>query len=143
MVDQVKVGRAVGVREDYTQGVRELARILKESGAEKICMVPGNNDLPEVMKAELPFAEYLEPNSVIDIGGISCTLGHEWFNTTAPAQWSFYGHGLTGETWTPDKNDLENGICRFNVSWGANLILLPERKLHRFPNAPTYRWGKV
>lgn len=143
MVDQVKVGRAVGVREDYAQGVRELAQILKDSGAEKIYMVPGNNDVPEIMKEELPFAEFVEPNSVIDILGISCALGHVCFETNAPAQWSFYGHGFTGETWSPEMNDLEKGICRFNVIRGAALILLPERKMYQFPNAPLYRWGKV
>lgn len=143
MVDQVKVGRAVGVREDYAQGVRELAQILKESGAEKIYMVPGNNDVPEIMKEELPFAEFVEPNTVVDICGISCALGHVSFLTNAPARWSFYGHGFTGETWSPEMNDLENGICRFNVIRGTAVILLPERKMHQFPNAPLYRWGKI
>ena len=142
-VDQVKVGRAIGVQEDYEQGLRELAQILKESGAEKIYVVPGNNDVPELMKAEMPFAEYLEPNSVVDIDGISCALGHVSFLTDAPAQWSFYGHGFTGETWSPEKNDLEKGICRFNVIRGAALILLQERKMYQFPNAPLYHWGKV
>lgn len=141
--DEVKVGRSIGVREEYTRNVARLAQILKNSGAEKIYCVPGNNDLWEVLEQQLPFAKLLQPNSVVDIGGISCALGHTCFETNAPAQWSFYGHGLTGETWSPEKNDLQEGICRFNVIWGTTVTLLPQRKQFRFPNPKTYYWGKI
>ena len=141
--DEVKVGRCVGVQEEYTRNVAQLAQILKDSGAEKIYCVPGNNDLWDVLAQQLPFATLLQPNSIVDIGGISCALGHVCFETNAPAQWSFYGHGLTGETWSPDKNNLQEGICRFNVIWGITVTLLPQRKQYRFPFPKTYCWGKV
>lgn len=141
--DEVKVGRSIGVLEEYTQNVAQLARILKNSGAEKIYAVPGNNDIWEVLEAQLPFAELLQPNTVVEIGGITCALGHICCETTAPAQWSFYGHGLTGETWSPEKNDLRDGICRFNVIWGTSVTLLQERKQFRFPSPKTYHWGRI
>lgn len=141
--DEVKVGRCVGVQEEYTRNVAQLAQILKDSGAEKIYCVPGNNDLWDVLEQQLPFATLLQPNSIVNIGGISCALGHVCFETNAPAQWSFYGHGLTGETWSPDKNNLQEGICRFNVIWGITVTLLPQRKQYRFPFPKTYCWGKV
>lgn len=142
-VDEVKAGRMINTEEEYTRGVRKMAQILRSSGAEKIYAVPGNNDIPDVLRRELPFAQMVEPNTVVEIGGISCALGHICYETNAPAQWSFYGHGLTGETWSPDRNDLQNGVCRFNVIWGSSVILLPQRTLYRFPKPKTYHWGKI
>ncbi len=80
----------------------------------------------------MPVAQYVEPNSVIEIGGVRCAIGHECYNTTADAQWSFYGHGLTGETWSPDKNSDLNSTCRFNVTWGAKVFLLPDMQVFNF-----------
>lgn len=141
--DEVKAGRMFSVKEEYTQKIRQLADILKTSGAEKIYAVPGNNDIWEVLQEQLPFAELVQPNTVVDIYGISCTLGHICYETNAPARWTFYGHGLTGETWTREKNDLPSGICRFNVIWGSSVILLPEREIFYFPNPKTYHWGRI
>ena len=128
---------------EYTQGVKRIAQILKNSGAEKIYAVPGNNDIESVLRRELDFAEVVAPNTVVDIGGISCALGHICYETTAPAQWSFYGHGLTGETWSPEKNNLQNGTCRFNICWGISVILLPEREQFCFSQPKTYHWGRI
>lgn len=142
-VDEVKAGRMFNTEPEYTQGVKRIAQILKNSGAEKIYAVPGNNDIESVLRRELDFAEVVAPNTVVDIGGISCALGHICYETTAPAQWSFYGHGLTGETWSPEKNNLQNGTCRFNICWGISAILLPERKQFRFASPKTYYWGRI
>ena len=131
-VDEVKAGRMINTEEEYETGLIKLARILKESGADKIYINPGNNDIPALMKKHLDFAEYVEPNSQIEICGITCTVGHECYLTTKESQWSFYGHGLTGETWSPDKNSDLNSICRFNVTWGAKVFLLPDMKMFNF-----------
>lgn len=142
-VDEVKAGRMFNAEPEYTQGVKRMAQILQNSGAEKIYAVPGNNDIEAVLRRELDFAEVVKPNTVVDIGGISCTLGHICYETTTPAEWSFYGHGTTGETWSPDKNDLQNGTCRFNICWGISVILLPERKQFRFSSPKAYHWGRI
>ena len=137
------MGRCLDLEEEYTQTVDKLAQILKNSGAEKIYLVPGNNDVPEILEKLMPFAQLVKPNSVVDIEGISCTLGHACTETNAPAQWSFYGHGLTGETWKPEMNNLQEGICRFNVIKGISVILLPQRKQFRFFTTGLYHWGRI
>ena len=142
-VDEVKAGRMFNTKPEYIQGVRQIAGILRNSGAEKIYAVPGNNDIEDVLHTELDFAEVVPTNTVVDICGISCALGHICYETTAPAQWSFYGHGTTGETWRPEKNDLQHGTCRFNICWGISVFLLPERKQFRFPSPKIYHWGKI
>lgn len=130
--DEVKVGRMINTEDEYTAGLITIAEILKNSGAKKIYVTPGNNDIPDLIRKLMPFAEYVEPNSVVEICGITCTLGHECYNTTAQAQWSFYGHGLTGETWSPDMNADLNGTCRFNATWGNKVFLLPDMKVFNF-----------
>lgn len=142
-VDEVKAGRMFNAEPEYTQGVKRIAQILKNAGAEKVYAVPGNNDIERVLRKELDFAEVVPTNTVVEIGGISCALGHICYETTAPAQWSFYGHGVTGETWSPDKNDVKNGVCRFNICWGISVFLLPERKQFCFPSPKAYHWGKI
>ncbi len=131
-VDEVKVGRMINTEEEYEAGLKVIAEILKNSGAKKIIVTSGNNDLPDMIRRYMPFAQYVQPNSVVEIEGISCAIGHECFNTTADARWSFYGHGLTGETWSPDKNGDLTDTCRFNVTWGQTLILLPELEKFNF-----------
>ena len=131
-VDEVKVGRMINTEEEYEEGLVQITEILRNSGAKKIYITSGNNDLPDMIRAYMPFAQYVEPNSVIEIEGISCALGHECFNTTAKAQWSFYGHGLTGETWSDDKNTDLNAECRFNATWGNKVILIPDMKIFNF-----------
>ncbi len=131
-VDEVKVGRMINTEEEYEAGLKIITEILRNSGAKQIYLTSGNNDLPDMIRKYIPFAEFVEPNTVVEIAGIKCALGHECFNTTAKAQWSFYGHGLTGETWSQDQNEDLNGICRFNVSWGSKVILIPEMKMFNF-----------
>lgn len=131
-VDEVKAGRMINTEEEYEAGLRVLADILKNSGAKEIYIVPGNNDIPELLKKHLPFAKYTQPDTQITVAGITCTLGHAWFEATKESRWSFYGHGLTGEVWRPEMNaDLQN-TCRFNVIWGPTVLLPEEQKQFHF-----------
>lgn len=137
-VDEIKSGRMPGTQQEYTQRIAQLAQILRESGAEKIYAVPGNNDILPILKEYLPFAELVTPNTVVNICGIDCALGHSCTETIAPAQWSFYGHGFSGETWSVDQNDLFGKKCRFNGIWGYSVFQMPSRRMIYFPVAPEF-----
>lgn len=63
-VDEVKAGYIPDVREEYAQGAAKLAEILKQAGAENIYVIPGSNDIPEVLEQLLPFAEFSLPDSL-------------------------------------------------------------------------------
>lgn len=134
-VDEIKAGRmpAFLVQAEYEAGLARMGEILKKSGARTVYAVPGNNDIVQLMEQYLSFAQIIEPNTLLTIAGVSCNLGHAWYEATKESQWSFYGHGLTGETWKPELNTDLNGKCRFNASWGATLILPEEGKLFSFP----------
>ena len=65
-VEEVKASRIPGVREEYAQGAAQLAEILKQAGAENIYVIPGKDDIAEVLTQYLPFAKFSLPD---DLGG--------------------------------------------------------------------------
>lgn len=125
--DELKVGRIKACHEEYKQKVRIISDILKGSGAGKLYGVCGNNDIEAVMTDALPECEFVSPGSVIDICGIKCALGHGHTDIIGDFEWAFYGHGITGEAWSADKNNIKEGVCRFNAIWSFSVIDLPER----------------
>ena len=66
---------------------------------------------------------YSISGNVEKICGIDCLLVHGPSQVTDEAEWAFYGHGLTDETWSPDKNDVKKGKCRFNAIWNFSLAV--------------------
>ena len=114
MADEVKVGRIQGTRNEYVSKIKLLLEVLRESGA-RVIIVPGNNDLPDVIRRLLPAAEMYPINSVVEIDGVECRVGHQVTRMTYDKKWSFYGHGFTGEEWDYSKNDSEKE-CRFNAA---------------------------
>lgn len=135
-VDEVKAGRIPGTRDEYENGLKIICNILNNSGA-GVYGVCGNNDIPELVKKYLPNAHITETADIVDICGVDCLLTHSPEDVTGNAQWSFYGHGLGAETWSEDKNDIVNGVCRFNAIWHSSLIVMPQRKLYAFGHPAT------
>lgn len=136
-VDEVKAGRMINTCDEYECGVKSISKILNDSGA-KIYAVCGNNDILEILNKYLPNAEVSMPGNVVNICGTDCLLVHGVTEVTDEAEWVFYGHGLTGETWSPDKNNIKSGRCRFNAIWNLSAIILPERK-HYIIKHPEFR----
>lgn len=133
-VDEVKAGRMINTEEEYESGVKTLSDIILNSGAKEIYIVCGNNDVKSVIEKYFYSAKILEPNTTIDLCGISCTFGHGHYEATNPAEWYFYGHGFTGENWSEDKNNIKKGICRFNAARNPSVIIMPERERFLFPS---------
>lgn len=120
MADEVKAGRIPLMRDEYLHKIEVMAKMLRESGAKRIIIVPGNNDLTDEIKALLPEAEIYPENSVTEIDGRPCRLSHSVKALTPDGKWCFYGHGFTGETWEYSMN-TEGGECRFNVCNGVTV----------------------
>ena len=83
--------------------INVIADILRESGAELI-VVPGNNDIATEIEKLLPGARVVKNNTKIEIDGVECRVGHEVSSMTFDKTWSFYGHGFTGDRWSPSEN---------------------------------------
>ena len=63
-VDEVKASYIPNVQEEYTEGAAKLSAILKNSGAEKIYVQAGENDIPEVLAQLLPFGIFQLPEDL-------------------------------------------------------------------------------
>ena len=128
--DEVKAGRMSEVREEYVYKIKILCQMLRESNAELI-VVPGNNDIPEEINKLLPNAKIVKNNTLIEIDGVECRVGHQVHSMTFDKRWSFYGHGFTGDQWEPSMNK-ENGELRFNACHGPTVCSLSDNKFHTF-----------
>jgi len=129
--DEVKVGRIPGTRFEYLSKIRIILDAMRESGA-RLIIVPGNNDLPDEILKIVPQAEVYPVNTELTIDGVECRVGHQVMKMTFDKNWHFYGHGLTGEEWSYDKN-VEGGHCRFNATWGSFVCCLSENKFFILP----------
>ncbi len=63
-VGEVKASCIPDVQEEYRDGVLQIAEILKNSGAEKIYITPGMDDIPHILQQLLPFAEFSLPEGI-------------------------------------------------------------------------------
>ena len=130
MADEVKVGRMPEVRDEYIEKIAEMAEILNNSGAEKIYIVPGNNDLPDEISRLVPTAQMMKNSWRIEVDGIEGRVGHQVTSINYDKQWAFYGHGYTGETWQYEQN-REGGECRFNACNGAFIVSFKDNKYYK------------
>lgn len=135
MADEVRVGRIPGTEYEYLTKIKVLIERMRQAGAERLIIVPGNNDLPDAIARLAPEAEIYPWNTRLTIDGVPCRVGHPVFKMTYDTDWSFYGHGFTKETWHPEDN-RPGQPCRFNVSYGSFVCCLSEGTFHYIP----YPW---
>lgn len=131
MADEVKAGRIPSTRYEYVTKIRVLLDAMNASGA-RLIIVPGNNDLPEEIQKLSPQAELYPVNTVLTLDGVACRVGHQVSLMTFDKDWSFYGHGLTGDSWRPEDN-VPGKPCRFNSSFGSYVYCLSQGKFFHIP----------
>ena len=131
MADEVKAGRIPGTRYEYVTKIKVLLDAMNASGA-RLIIVPGNNDLPDEIRKLSPRAELYPVDTVLTLDGVECRVGHQVHAMTFDKDWSFYGHGLTGDSWTLEDN-APGKPCRFNSSFGSFLYCLSEGKYFHLP----------
>ena len=119
--DELKAGRVESTRPAWRATVPQILKIMSESGA-RVLIVPGNNDLEDELRVIAPNVEIIERNTVLDLYGTKVSLCHELnrMDPNVQADVYLYGHGLTGETRTPEDN-VRDGKRYFNAVWGATL----------------------
>ena len=97
MVDEVKVGRIPGTRDEYLHKLAVISEILNTSGAEEIIIVPGNNDLPCEIAGYIPTAIIVSPGSIVKVDGMEVRLSHSAKEFAGGTKWGFYEHGFTDD----------------------------------------------
>lgn len=119
LADELKAGRIEAVRPYWRAAAKKLGKMMEESGAQVI-IVPGNNDPEDELKALITTAQIVPRNAILEFSGKRVLLCHELnrMDETADADVFLYGHGLTGETRTPEDN-VREGKQYYNAVWGA------------------------
>lgn len=121
LADEIKAGRIEQVRPYWRAAVKELVKMMEDSGA-RVIIVPGNNDVEEMLREMCTSAEVVARNTVLNFSGKRVLLCHELnrMDESAEADIFLYGHGLTGETRTADDNIRETKQF-YNAVWGASV----------------------
>ena len=133
LADELKAGRIESVRPYWKESAKAILKIMEQSGA-RVIIVAGNNDLEEELRAFATTAEIVQRNTVLDLYGKKVLLCHELnrMDEGAQADVFLYGHGLTGETRTPEDNE-QNGKFYFNAVWGASVHVLEKGVYYMVP----------
>lgn len=127
--DELKVGWDVSAWDTYTKHVQILFDCMKESGS-KAYWVPGNNDLPDKIAEIAPFAEIVQPNTVLEIEGQRICVSHSREQIDNDADIYLYGHGCRlGETFEEELYASGPDRWHLNALRNSYGILLPEKKL--------------
>ena len=130
MADEVKAGRKPYTKAEYIFKISVMCDMLDKSGAERVIIVPGNNDLKDEVASLIPRAEIYAPNTVIELSGEEYRIGHEVWRMKFDRRVSFYGHGYTGETWNYDSNKVGEE-CRFNAHSNSHIYDLKTGRFFR------------
>ncbi len=130
VVDEVKVGRIPEVYYEYRSKLKVILGIMKDSGA-RIIIVPGNNDVPELIRELAPEAEVCPHDTAIELYGIPCRIGHSPVSMHHDKKWSFYGHTLRYDDWD-ERDNAKGENCRFNAIRGPYVCTVEDGQFYRF-----------
>lgn len=126
LADELKAGRIESMWPYWKEAAAEIIKMMERTPA-RVIIVPGNNDIEETLSGLVQRAEIMPRNTVLTLGGKTFQLCHELnrLDESIGADFCLYGHGLTGETRTPEDNE-RNGKRYYNASWGVSLHV-PEK----------------
>ncbi len=121
LADELKAGRIEAMRPYWKEAAQEIIRIIESTPA-RVLIVPGNNDIEDVLSGLVERAEVMPRNTVLSLGGKKFLLCHELnrLDESIEADVCLYGHGLTGETRTPEDN-VRGEKRYYNACWGVSL----------------------
>lgn len=131
MADEVKVGRIPGTEYEYLTKIKVLLRMMQESGARRLIIVPGNNDLPQEIQRLAPNAEVYPENTVLTFSGVPCLLSHQVPPLPPEFPYAFYGHSIRFDAWRYEMN-APLQPCRFNAARGSYVCTVENNRFVRF-----------
>ena len=124
LVDNLKAGRREEDIPAYQKVVPGLIRFM-EKWAEKVYIVPGNNDLPDFIQEVSQKSVIVPANTVVDIEGISCLLCHWVAKIDGEAEFYLYGHGPTGDNHSFYKP--EDGKVYCNAFFAPTVLFMEDK----------------
>ena len=137
--DEIKVGRMPEMKAEYVSAIQVLLKILKDARC-KVYWIPGNNDLPEEIAKSAPFIEIVQPDTVMNIGGVDICVSHSKEQITGKADIYLYGHGTRADNEELEKHLPGKQTLYLNDMWNTYVLVLPQKKLYAFER-PEYSDG--
>ena len=131
-VDELKVGRVAEVREEYTDRLKLMLEIMTETGS-RVIWTSGNNDLEDKVREFAREIEVVSSGTVINIGGKRIALAHRKKDLKEDADIYLYGHATRYDVWSSERNTSDRDVWYLNACWANSVIVLPERRLYKFP----------
>lgn len=121
LIDDLKVGRRPEDIPDYEIWMPRLVHWM-ERHAKEVYIVPGNNDLPDLIKETAQKSTIVPANTCLKIDGLDFNLCHWVARINGEAKIYLYGHGLTGDNY--EFHEGEKTYC--NVIRGDTIVYLKD-----------------
>ncbi|MEG6615062.1 metallophosphoesterase [Peptococcaceae bacterium 1198_IL3148] len=131
LADDIKLEHNAHRIDLYDQAVEPLIKMLENSSADKICIIPGNHDDVDVISGHIAKTELLTEGQVVEINNYSFGLAHRLKRLPPRADYKLYGHNFKRPLKKMENEVYLNGIQSINV------ILLPSNEVVKIP----YTWG--
>lgn len=121
LVDDLKVGRLPEDIPAYKEWLPDVIHWLEKLVPE-VYLVPGNNDLPELIEQTVKTAHFIPPKSVLSMGGKQIFCCHRVKDADGEGDIYLYGHGPTGDHHSFNEGDKVYA----NVIYGPTVVSLED-----------------
>lgn len=125
LVDNLKAGRKPEDVPGYKKKVKYILDAMINSTATEIYIVPGNNDIEEVIREKAPDVKIIDSDTVLFLYNRKVNLCHRVMDITKEADIYLYGHGLTGDCHNREDNK-KSKKGYFNAFISPTVFLLPD-----------------
>ncbi len=121
LVDDLKVGRLPEDIPAYKEWLPDVIHWLEKLVPE-VYLVPGNNDLPELIEQTVKTAHFIPPKSVLNMNGKQIFCCHRVKDADGEGDIYLYGHGPTGDHHSFNEGDKVYA----NVIYGPTVVSLED-----------------
>ncbi len=125
LADDIKLEIYPDLAHLYKEKALPFLRILEDSPAEEVYIVPGNHDLVELLRQESKRSRVVPEGTVIDIRGQKVGLAHCQEDLPPSSDYSLYGHNLDCP--------VDGNPCTLNGCRNINIILYPSWRVYQIP----------
>lgn len=123
LADDIKLEYNPNCIDQYTRSVAPFVKMLEESQAQQIYIIPGNHDNVEILSRHCQRIQFLNEGSEIKIDSSTFGVAHKLKRLPECSQFRLYGHNFKAPASGLDETVYLNGIRHINV------ILLPSKQV--------------
>nr|WP_238480693.1 metallophosphoesterase [Desulforadius tongensis] len=131
LADDIKLEHNPHHMPAYDRAVGPFIKMMEQSPAGRVYIVPGNHDNREVINRHISRAGLLEEGQIITVENLKIGLAHSVKKLPAGTQFNLYGHNFK------PPREFEEGVVYLNGIKSVNIILIPSDEVVKIP----YPWA--